>query len=93
VIVAVLAALTLVPALLSILGRRGLIEPRAAATSRYWRRIGVLIVRRPAQVLLASLAILLALATPTFWMATGYDERSMQPATTPSNQGYDAIAR
>ncbi|HEY6577080.1 MAG TPA: MMPL family transporter, partial [Mycobacterium sp.] len=93
VIVAVLAALTLVPALLSILGRRGLVEPRAAATSRYWRRVGVLIVRRPAWVLIASLAILLALAAPTFWMSTGYDERVMQPATTPSNQGYDAIAR
>lgn len=93
VIVAVLAALTLVPALLSILGRRGFIEPRDAATSRYWRRVGVLIVRRPAAVLAASLAILLALAAPTFWMSTGYDERAMQPATTPSNQGYDAIAR
>ena len=93
VIVAVLAALTLVPALLSILGRRGLVEPRDAATTRYWRRVGVLIVRRPARVLAASLAILLALAAPTLWMSSGYDERSMQPATTPSNQGYDAIAR
>ncbi len=93
VIVAVLAALTLVPALLSILGRRGFVEPRDAATTRYWRRVGVLIVRRPAWVLAASLAILLALAAPTFWMSNGYDERSMQPATTPSNQGYDAIAR
>jgi RND superfamily putative drug exporter len=93
VIVAVLAALTLVPALLSILGRRGFVEPRNAATSRYWRRVGVLIVRGPAWVLVASLAILLALAAPTFWMSTGYDERSMQPATTPSNQGYGAIAR
>jgi RND superfamily putative drug exporter len=93
VIVAVLAALTLVPALLSILGRRGFVEPRDAATSQYWRRVGVRIVRRPAWVLTASLAILLALAAPTYWMSTGYDERSMQPATTPSNQGYDAIAR
>ena len=93
VIVAILAALTLVPALLSILGRRGLVEPRDEATSQYWRRVGVLIVRRPAWVLTASLAILLALAAPTYWMATGYDEREMQPATTPSNQGYDAIAR
>ena len=93
VIVAVLAALTLVPALLSILGRRGFVEPRDAATTRYWRRVGLLIVRRPAWVLAASLAILLALAAPAFWMSSGYDERSMQPATTPSNQGYDAIAR
>ncbi len=93
VIVAVLAALTLVPALLSVLGRRGFVEPRSDAASRYWRRVGVLIVRRPARVLTASLAILLALAAPTYWMSTGYDERSMQPATTPSNQGHDAIAR
>ncbi len=93
VIVAVLAALTLVPALLSTLGRRGFVEPRSEGTSRYWRRVGVLIVRRPAWVLTASLAILLALAAPTYWMSTGYDERAMQPATTPSNQGHDAIAR
>jgi RND superfamily putative drug exporter len=44
-------------------------------------------------VLATSIAILLALAAPTLWMATGYDEREVQPATTPSNQGYDAIAR
>jgi putative drug exporter of the RND superfamily len=93
VLVAILAALTLVPALLSILGRRGFVEPRAESTSQYWRRVGVLIVRRPAWVLTVSLAILLALAAPTYWMATGYDEREMQPATTPSNQGLDAIAR
>ena len=62
VIVAVLAALTLVPALLSILGRRGFAEPRDAATFRYWRGVGVRIVRRPAWVLTASLAILVALA-------------------------------
>jgi RND superfamily putative drug exporter len=93
VIVAILAALTLVPALLSILGRRGFAEPRAESTSRYWRRVGVLIVRRPVRVLTASLAILLALAAPTYWLATGFDEREVQPASTPSNQGYDAIAR
>jgi RND superfamily putative drug exporter len=93
VIVAVLAALTLVPALLSILGRRGFAEPRAEGSSRYWRRVGVLIVRQPGRVLATSIAILLALAAPTLWMATGYDEREVQPATTPSNQGYDAIAR
>ncbi|MGA9614276.1 MAG: RND family transporter [Mycobacterium sp.] len=93
VIVAVLAALTLVPALLSILGRRGFAEPRAEGSSRYWRRVGVLVVRQPGRVLATSIAILLALAAPTLWMATGYDEREVQPATTPSNQGYDAIAR
>ena len=64
----------------------GFAEPRAAATFQYWRRVGVRIVRRPAWVLAASLAILVALAAPTYWMSTGYDERSMQPATTPSNQ-------
>ena len=93
IVVAVLAALTLVPALLSILGRRGFAEPRAEGSSRYWRRVGVLIVRRPGWVLAASIAILLALAAPTLWMVTGYDEREVQPASTPSNQGYDAIAR
>jgi putative drug exporter of the RND superfamily len=93
VIVAILAAVTLVPALLSILGRRGFAEPRVEATSRYWRRVGVLVVRRPALVLTASIAILLALAAPTYWLASGYDERVMQPASTPSNQGYGAIAR
>lgn len=93
VIVAVLAALTLVPAVLSILGRHGFAEPRAEGSSQYWRRVGVLVVRRPGRVLATSIAILLVLAAPTLWMVTGYDEREVQPATTPSNQGYDAIAR
>jgi RND superfamily putative drug exporter len=61
VIVAVLAALTLVPALLSILGRRGFAEPRAEGSSRYWRRVGVLIFRQAGWVLATRIAILLAL--------------------------------
>lgn len=45
--VAFLAAVTLLPALLVLTGRRGWIKPRRDLTTRFWRRSGINTVRRP----------------------------------------------
>ncbi|MGC2654083.1 MAG: RND family transporter, partial [Mycobacterium sp.] len=92
-LLAVAAALTLVPALMSILARRGRLEPKGTGRSRLWRRLGIIVVRRPGAVFALSLAILCLLAAQVPRMSTGYDERVMQPKSTVSNQGYAAIAR
>jgi RND superfamily putative drug exporter len=93
VLIAVLAALTLVPALLYLLGRRGFIQPRPQKTHIIWRRIGVLVVRKAIVVTIMSLVILMLLAMQALRISTGFDERLMQPRSTLSNRGYDAIAR
>ncbi|MGA7054317.1 MAG: MMPL family transporter, partial [Mycobacterium sp.] len=58
-LVAVAVALTLVPAVLTVGSRFSLFEPKRKIKFRGWRRIGTAIVRWPAPILLATLALTL----------------------------------
>ncbi|MEU0499010.1 MMPL family transporter [Mycobacterium sp. NPDC006124] len=93
VLVAVIAALTLAPALLSIGRHFGLFEPARPLNTRGWRRIGTAIVRWPGPILVATVAIALIglLALPAY--KTSYDARPYIPATAPANVGYAAAER
>jgi RND superfamily putative drug exporter len=91
--VAFLAAITLLPAMLALAGRRGWVRPRRDLTRRLWRRSGVHIVRRPVAHLVASLVVLIALASCVALMRTSYDERASLPLTSESNIGFAAIQR
>ena len=91
--VAFLAAVTLLPALMVLAGRRGWIAPRRDLTSRFWRRSGIHIVRRPVAHLVASLVILMCLATCATLMRFNYDDRKSLPASAESNLGFAAIDR
>ena len=62
VVVAFLCAITLLPALLVLAGRRGWIKPRRDLTTRTWRILGTRVVRRPKIHLVGSLVVLIALA-------------------------------
>ena len=62
VLVAMLASLTLTPALIAIVGRRGWLEPRSSVSGRRWRRIGVSVARWPAPILTASMAVIVVAA-------------------------------
>ena len=55
--VAFVAAITVLPAIMVLAGRRGWIKPRRELTTRFWRRSGVRIVRRPRIHLVASLLV------------------------------------
>lgn len=88
-----LGALTFLPALLVLAGRRGWAKPRRDLTSRFWKRSGIRIVRRPVINLVVSLVILLALASLVSLANYNYDDRKALPASTPSIRGYDAISR
>ena len=89
--VAFLAAITLLPAMLVIAGRRGWVRPRRDLTKRFWRRSGVHIVRRPVAHLVGSLVVLIALASCVTLMHTSYDARTTLPPSAESNIGYAAI--
>ena len=93
VLVAVVAALTLAPALLSIGRHFGLFEPARPLRTRGWRRIGTAIVRWPGPILVATIAVALIglLALPAY--KTSYDARPYIPATAPANVGYAAAER
>jgi RND superfamily putative drug exporter len=92
-LVAVIAALTLGPAVITIGSRFKLFEPKRAIRSRGWRRIGVMVVRWPGPVLVATIALALVglIALPGY--KTNYDNRRYLPADLPANVGYAAAER
>ncbi|PBA33812.1 MULTISPECIES: RND family transporter [Mycobacterium] len=87
------ATVTLFPPVLALAARRGIGEPKADRTRRYWNWIAVAVVRRPVPLLAASLVVVLGLAAVALTMHVSYDDRHGQPATTASNEGYHLLDR
>jgi RND superfamily putative drug exporter len=102
-IVSVAAALTLLPALLGLLGDRidalrvpvlGRDLGRAeGAESRFWRRIVTTVLRRPALSLTVSVAALLLATSPLLGLHVGATGVGTLPDSMPSKQGYTALQR
>ena len=92
-LVAVAAALTMAPALLTICSRFGLFDPKRTTQVRGWRRIGAAIVRWPGPILAASVALALVglLALPSY--KPSYNDREFLPPDIPANVGYAAADR
>lgn len=93
VLVALVAALTLAPAVMTIGARFGLLDPRRKARTRGWRRIGTAIVRWPGPILVATMAVAAVgiLALPGY--KTSYDVGVYLPDRAASNVGYAAAER
>ncbi|MFZ1177970.1 MAG: MMPL family transporter [Mycobacterium sp.] len=92
-LVAVCAALTLGPAVLTVGSFFKLFDPKRKMRTRGWRRVGTAIVRWPGPVLAVSVAIALIglLALPGY--QANYDNRLYLPPDTPANIGYAAAER
>ena len=93
-VVAVLAALTLGPAVISVATRFGkILEPKRAMRTRGWRKIGAVIVRWPGPVLVGTIALSMVglLALPGY--QTNYNDRQYLPADLPAQVGYAAADR
>lgn len=93
ILVAMLASLTLTPALIAIAGRFGRLEPRGSVSARRWRRIGVSVARWPAPVLTASVTVIVIAAVPLTGLRIGWNEPAATPADTESSRGYAAADR
>jgi RND superfamily putative drug exporter len=93
ILVALLAALTLSPAIIALSSALGFFDPRRAVATRGWRRIGTAIVRWPGPILVVACAIALVglLALPGY--KTSYDVRPYLPADSSANMGYTAAER
>jgi RND superfamily putative drug exporter len=91
--IAFLAAITLLPAILVLAGRRGWVTPRSALTGRLWQRSGTQIVRRPKIHLLISLAVLIALACCTAFLSPTFNDRLQLPQSAQSNVGFATMER
>jgi RND superfamily putative drug exporter len=93
ILVAVAVALTLIPAVLAAGGRFGLFESKRPIKTRRWRRVGTAIVRWPAPILAATLAIaLIGLLTLPGYQPSYNDQRFI-PKDLPANVGLTAAGR
>jgi RND superfamily putative drug exporter len=102
-VVSVAAALTLLPALLGLLGDRvnalrvpffGREFDRVeSAEGRLWQRIVGTVLRRPALSLLLAAGAMLAIATPTLGLHVGENGVNTLPNRLPAKQGYVALQR
>lgn len=89
--VSLLAAVTLLPALLVLAGRRGWIHPRRELASRFWRRSGTAIARRPVTYLAGSLVVLVVLAGSASLIHLSFDDVRFLPRDVGSVVGYEQI--
>jgi RND superfamily putative drug exporter len=96
-VVSVLGALTLLPALLGLLGDRvdSLRLPFGGGTGeaegRFWSRVAAAVMRRPVVSLLASSGLLLACALPVLGLETGSSGVSTLPDRLPAKQGFELL--
>ena len=92
-VVVVLIAVTLGPAVLFLGGRIGLYESKRPPKSVFWRKVGTVVVRWPAPVFVASLFIVLIgiVAIPGYKPA--YNDRYYLPDDAPVNEGFAAADR
>ena len=92
-LVAVIAALTMAPAMLTICSRFGLFDPKRKMRTRGWRKVGAAVVRWPGPVLVSTIALALVglLALPGY--VPSYNDREFLPADIPANLGYQAADR
>jgi putative drug exporter of the RND superfamily len=92
-IVVVASAVTLGPAILFLGSRVGFFESKRPPTSRFWRHVGVTVVRWSAPVFVASLFVVLigVVAIPGYKPA--YNDRYYLPDNAPVNIGFAAADR
>jgi RND superfamily putative drug exporter len=102
VFLSLLAALTLLPALLGVLGPRIdalAIGPLASAAARagtgdgFWSRLARLVMARPVMVLVPLLALLVGLGLPFLRVELGAPDASILPTDVQSRRGFDLLQR
>jgi putative drug exporter of the RND superfamily len=97
VLFAVLAAVTLLPAMLGIAGRRVLsrrerrrpIDHTGAAG--FWTRWALFVQRRPVALGAAALAVMLILVIPAFSIRLGSSDQGNDPASSTTRKAYDLV--
>lgn len=87
-----LLCLSLLPAMLALIGPRGWVDPKPARSEARWAGVAAYVVARPARVLALGLLPLILLALFYPFMDLAYDQRRVQPKDTESNDGYALLA-
>ena len=101
VAVAVLAAVTLLPALIALLGHRvsepgkivGRLRPRRRKDRKFWERWTATLMKHPLPYAIGATAIMLALAIPGLSLQLGTGAIPQFPEDFETRQGFDLAAR
>lgn len=104
VVVSILAATTLLPALLSVIGarinalpvrlpavRRHTAPAARAVEDGFWHRLSLFVMRYPVRVLVPVLALLLLFGAPFLQVRFGAPDASILPQSVPSRAAYDLL--
>jgi len=94
VAVAVAAALTLVPAVLGVLGPRVealSVLPRRHASPHFWPAIARAVMRRPWWFIAGTLVAIVAIASPARALRLNIPNATILPRSIPSRQGFDIL--
>ncbi len=98
VLLTMVASITLLPALLTLFGRRleASVLKRASRSGRVpgdrWRALADRVQRRPVPILVGSLAVLLLLAAPTLQLRLGFADAGTNPPDSTTRKAYDLLA-
>src|SRR5215212_10152361 len=89
------AALTLLPALLSLVGTRidrfAIRQPVASTQGGFWVRLSLAVMARPLAVLIPTLALLLLLGSPFLRVNISSPDATILPPDLPSRQAFDIL--
>ena len=91
--VAVVVALTLGPAVLVVGSRFGIFDPKRRLKVRGWRRVGTVVVRWPLPVLAVTCAVALVGLITLPGYQPSYNDRAYLPTFIPANEGFSAADR
>jgi RND superfamily putative drug exporter len=94
-VMSLLVALTLLPAVLGILGHRinaWTVVPSRVSTGRAWHHIAMAVMRRPWAVIGVVAAVVIVLASPAFHLRPGIPGPQILPTSVDSRAGNDLLA-
>jgi putative drug exporter of the RND superfamily len=89
-VVAVVAALTLGPALLTVGSKIGWLQPRKARANPVWRKAGTIMARWPAPMIAVAALIIPLCISGLAAYKVSYNDRDFAPASIESSSGYAA---
>jgi len=94
VLLAVVYALTFLPALLGVLGRHidaGRVPLRLPAATGWWHRLALAVMRRPVLVLVPTLALVVVIGAPFLRLRLAAADVRALPADTGARRGYELL--
>ncbi len=98
VAIAVLASITLTPAILGVMGRRVMPKKRqltattdADLDNTGWGRLADKVTSKPWRYAIGSTVLLLVMAAPTLTLQLGYNDAGILPEETTARQSYDLV--